>query len=108
MQNLYNCRINAKKYIDLLEDCLIPFIEENYEENVILHQDVILHQCCYTQCKENTRVQVSIEKFATYKVANFSAHSSNLNRIENLWEIPSRAVAIINITNITLRSWKTL
>ena len=38
MQNLYNCRMNAKKYIDLLED-LIPFIEENYEENVILHQD---------------------------------------------------------------------
>ena len=33
------CRINAKKYIDLIEDCLIPFIEENHEENIILQQD---------------------------------------------------------------------
>ena len=29
-------RMNAEKYINLLEDCLIPFIEENHEENVIL------------------------------------------------------------------------
>ena len=36
MQNLYNCRMNAEKYIDLLEDCLISFIEKNHEENVIL------------------------------------------------------------------------
>ena len=31
--------MNAEKYIHLLEDCLIPFIEENHEENVILQQN---------------------------------------------------------------------
>jgi len=29
-------RMNAEKYIDLLEDCLILLIEQNHEENVIL------------------------------------------------------------------------
>jgi len=28
--------MNAEKYIDLLEDCLILLIEQNHEENVIL------------------------------------------------------------------------
>jgi len=41
-------RMNAEKYIDLLltywEDYLIPFIEENHEENVILQQNAAIHK----------------------------------------------------------------
>ena len=40
--------MNAEKYIDLLltywEDYLIPFIEENHEENVILQQNAAIHK----------------------------------------------------------------
>lgn len=32
-------RMNADKYIDLLEDNLIPFVEENHDESVIFQQD---------------------------------------------------------------------
>jgi len=52
----------------------------------------IIKQRCDTQFKENTKVQISTEKFATYKVANFLARLPDLILIKNLYGILSRAV----------------
>lgn len=43
-------RMNADKYIDLLEDILIWFLEENHGDNVIFQQDnAAVHNAKKTQ-----------------------------------------------------------
>ena len=77
-------RMNSEKYIDLLEDCLIPFIEDNQEENVVYQQD-------------NAAIHTSKKSREWFRqkdlpLLKLPARSPDINPIENLWGILSRAV----------------
>lgn len=92
-------KMNAENYIDLLDNVLIDFAEENYGNNFTFQQDnAAIHTARKTK-------QFLEDKNIT--VLDWPALSPDLNPIENLWGILSNNIYKNGTTFDTMKELKT-
>ena len=71
--------INSQKYIKLLKEDVVPFIETNYKKNWVFQED---NARPYTS--KNTKKTVDDEKII---VMEWPSHSLDTVLIENVWKM---------------------
>jgi len=101
-------RMKSKDYIKVLEDRLLPFLEENGERDFVYMQDnAPIHRSQETQRFFNGQ---------SVNVLDWPACSPDLNPIENIWGILARRVyeknkkfdTVDNLKNEILKQWSLL